>query len=205
MILIERQPYTEHDISFSLTTSGRRLCIIKAFQVTFFLLKNVAFIGFFREFGKSGEDYHCKLIFSSRKAPEMEAPIKVQEVMLKPVSIVDAMVCAQDVLASHDVSLDQGKETSQYLEELLLFHENNFLFLNTFLPTLKDESNKLEVFRFTSHIGLLASVSESLDLNLASTMEFTTGPSDDQPTVNITKPNIISSFTFWMMELQENI
>lgn len=126
----------------------------------------------------------------------MEAPIKVQEVILKPVSIVDAMVCAQDVLASHDVSLDQGKEISQWLEELLLFHENNFLFLNTFLPTSKDESNKLEVFRFTSHIGLLTSVSESLDLNLASTMEFTTEPSDDQPTVNITKPNIISSFTF---------
>jgi len=70
---------------------------------------------------------------------------------------------------------------------------------------LKDELNKLEVFRFTSPIGLLTSVSESLDLNLASTMEFTTGPSDDQPTVNITKPNIIFSFTFWMMELHENI
>jgi hypothetical protein len=113
MILIERQPYTEHDISFSSTTSGRRLRITEAFQVTFLLLNNVAFIYFFREFGKPGEDYHCKLIFSSRKAPEMEAPIEVQEVILKPVSIVDAMVCAQDVLASHDVSLDQGKETSQ--------------------------------------------------------------------------------------------
>ncbi len=38
----------------------------------------------------------------------MKAPIKVQEVILKPVSIVDAMMYAQDVLTSHDVSLDQG-------------------------------------------------------------------------------------------------
>jgi len=46
MILIERQPYIEHDISFSLTTSGHRLRITKAFQVTFLLLKNVASIDF---------------------------------------------------------------------------------------------------------------------------------------------------------------
>lgn len=67
-----------------------------------------SFYTFVWDFEKPGEDYHCKLVFSSRKAPEMKAPIKVQEVILKPVSIVDAMMYAQDVLTSHDVSLDQG-------------------------------------------------------------------------------------------------
>lgn len=163
-----------------------------------------SFYAFVKEFEKPGKDYHCKLVISSRKAPDMDGQIKLQEVILKPVSIVEAMACAQDILASHDVSLDQGEEASQQLEELLLFHDNNFLFLNIFLPTLKDGTNKLYGFLSTLQIGLPTGVSESLDLNLTSAFKFAPGHSDDQPNVTIAKPNIISSFAYWVMELQDD-
>lgn len=160
------------------------------------------FIAFIREFEKS-EDYRCKLVFSSRKAPEMDSTLKIQAVVLKPVSIVEAMANALVVLASHGVSTDLSEEASQQLEDIILFHDNNFLFIDLIIPALKDERNKLDLYLSDLQLGLPPGISKRIDDNLATTLEFEPDCPEDQPSLIILEPNIMFSFAFWVLNLEE--